>query len=64
MANISPDTNPVSPSMPYNNNTYNDGANTAYVNVNIINNLNSTTYTPYTIAPTITIDSFSEVDPY
>lgn len=64
MANISPDTNPVSPSMPYNNNTYNDSANTAYVNVNIINNLNSTTYTPYTIAPTITIDSFSEVDPY
>jgi len=61
MANISPDTNPVSPSMPYNNNTYNDGANTAYVNVNIINGSPSTANTN---APTITIDSFSEVDPY
>ena len=61
MANISPDTNPVSPSMPYNNNTYNDGTNTAYVNVNIINGSPSTANTN---APTITIDSFSEVDPY
>lgn len=61
MANISPDTNPVSPPMPYNNNTYNDGANTAYVNVDIINGSPSTANTN---APTITIDSFSEVDPY
>ena len=61
MANIPPDTNPVSPQMPYNSNTYNDGTNTAYVNVNIINGSPSTANTN---ASTINIGSFSQVDPF
>ena len=61
MANIPPDINPVSPSMPYNSNIYNDGTNTIYVNVNIINGVPSTANTN---APTIDIRSFSEVDPF
>ena len=61
MANIPPDTNPVSPQMPYNSNTYNDGTNTAYVNVNIINGSPSTANAN---AATINISSFSQVDPF
>ena len=64
MANIPPDPNPVSPQMPYNTNSYSDGTNNANIYVNVINSLNSTSYSPYTIAPTITIDSYSQVNPY
>ena len=55
MSNIAPDTNPVSPQMPYNNNTYNDGTNNVYINVYSISNTNSVVYT---------FQSFSEVDPF
>ena len=49
-----PDVNPTIPPMPYNSSSYSDGTNTVNVYV-----------TPVaTTAPTITIDSYSEVDPY
>jgi len=64
MANIPPDHNLVTPSMPYNPNTYYDGTNHATIYVILINGYDAATYQPYVDAPTITINSYTQVDPY